>query len=67
MINYIIRDLNPAENGDKHKAEEVTVIEHSPGWQLIDFKELKKYIDLFYFLIWREIKVLYAQAILVFL
>jgi len=66
MINYIIRKLNSAKNVDKHKPEEVTVIEHRTGWQLIDFKELKNYRDLFYFLVWREIKVLYAQTILGF-
>jgi len=52
---------------DNHKPEEVTVVEHRSGWQLIDFKELKQYRDLFYFLVWREIKVLYAQTILGFL
>ena len=36
------------------------------GWQVIDFKELKEYRDLFYFMVWREIKVLYAQTILGF-
>ena len=36
------------------------------GWQLIDFAEMKEYRDLFYFMVWREIKVLYAQTILGF-
>ena len=44
----------------------VTVITPPQGWQLIDFKELKEYRDLFYFLVWRNIKVLYAQTILGF-
>jgi len=44
----------------------VTVITPPRGWQLIDFKELKEYRDLFYFLVWRDIKVLYAQTILGF-
>lgn len=34
------------------------------GWQLIDFRELVQYRDLFYFLVWRDIKVRYAQSIL---
>ncbi len=34
------------------------------GWQLIDFRELWEYRDLFYLLIWRNIKVRYAQSIL---
>jgi lipopolysaccharide transport system permease protein len=36
------------------------------GWQLIDLRELKEYRDLFFFMVWREIKVLYAQTILGF-
>ena len=44
----------------------VTVITPPTGWQIIDFKELKEYRDLFYFLVWRDIKILYAQTILGF-
>ena len=44
----------------------VTVIEPIKGWELIDFKELRDYKDLFYFLVWRDVKVLYAQTILGF-
>ncbi len=44
----------------------VTVIEAPRGWQFVDFKELKDYRDLFYFLVWRNIKVMYAQTILGF-
>ena len=47
-------------------ADIVTIIRPKSGWQLIDFKELKQYRDLFYFMVWREIKVLYAQTILGF-
>jgi lipopolysaccharide transport system permease protein len=42
----------------------VTIIEPKSGWQLINFKELREYRDLFFFLTWRSIKVLYAQTIL---
>ena len=42
----------------------VTVIKPKSGWQIIDFKELKEYRDLFYFLVWRDITVLYAQTVL---
>jgi lipopolysaccharide transport system permease protein len=50
------------------KAEHVPVITIRPpkGWSLIDFKELLDYRDLFFFLVWRDIKVLYAQTILGF-
>ena len=46
--------------------ELVTVIEAESGWKLPDFKELKSYQDLFYFLVWRDVKVLYAQTVLGF-
>jgi lipopolysaccharide transport system permease protein len=42
----------------------VTVIKPRTGWQFLDIKELKEYRDLFYFLVWRDIKVLYAQTVL---
>jgi lipopolysaccharide transport system permease protein len=44
----------------------VTVVTAERGWKLFDFKELSNYRDLFYFLVWRDIKVLYAQTILGF-
>lgn len=40
------------------------VIKPKKGWQLIDFKELREYIDLFYFLVARDIKVRYKQTVL---
>jgi len=42
------------------------VITPPSGWEAIDFKELRQYRDLFYFLVLRDIKVLYAQTILGF-
>ena len=44
-----------------------TVIQPGSGWQIINFNELKDYRDLFYFLVWRDIKALYAQTVLGFL
>ncbi len=43
-----------------------TIIESKSGWQFIDWKELGEYKDLFYFLVWRDIKVLYKQTVLGF-
>lgn len=40
------------------------IIEPTSGWKMLDFSELADYRDLFYFLVWRDIKVLYAQTIL---
>ncbi|MGI9301335.1 MAG: ABC transporter permease [Gammaproteobacteria bacterium] len=44
----------------------VAVIKPVGGWEFIDFKELREYRDLFYFLVWRDIKVLYAQTVMGF-
>ena len=43
-----------------------TVIEPIGGWQPIDWKELRQYKDLFLFLVYRDIRVLYKQTILGF-
>ncbi len=40
----------------------ITVIEPRTGWQLVDWQELVAYRDLFRFLVWREVKVRYAQS-----
>ncbi len=50
---------------DLHK-ETVSIVEPKNGWQIIDLKELRRYRDLIYFLVWRDIKALYAQTILGF-
>lgn len=44
----------------------VTTIEPVSGWRLLDTKELAEYRDLFFFLVFRDIKVLYAQTVLGF-
>ena len=43
-----------------------TVIRPKKGWQFIDWRELAEYRDLFFFLVWRDIKVVYKQTILGF-
>ena len=53
--------MNKAENDMP-----VVVIKPPTGWEAIDFKELLQYRDLFYFLVLRDVKVLYAQSILGF-
>jgi lipopolysaccharide transport system permease protein len=42
----------------------VTVIEAKRGWVAIDWRELWQYRDLFYFIVWRDIKVRYKQTVL---
>lgn len=44
----------------------VIVIEPKKGWQVLNLRELFDNRDLLFFLVWRDIKVLYAQTILGF-
>jgi lipopolysaccharide transport system permease protein len=43
-----------------------TIIVPSKGWKLIDFRELLDYKDLLYFMVKREVLVLYKQSVLGF-
>lgn len=45
-------------------AQPITIIEPKKGWVPIDFKEIWKYRELFYFLTKRDIKVRYKQTVL---
>jgi lipopolysaccharide transport system permease protein len=56
------RDMNRLDTGGKS----IKIIKPESGWQLLNLKELMEYRDLFFFLVWRDIKVLYAQTILGF-
>lgn len=53
-----------AEPGWPERAPVVTVIDPSAGGALIDWEELWSFRDLFYFLVWRDIKARYAQSVL---
>jgi lipopolysaccharide transport system permease protein len=46
--------------------DSVSIIKPKSGWQILNVIELKEYRDLFYFLVWRDIKVMYAQTVLGF-
>ncbi len=48
----------------EQQSEALTVIEPRSGWQLVDWRELWHYRDLFFFLVWRDIKTRYAQSVL---
>jgi len=52
----------------KAGAEDIPVTHIAPptGFETVDIAELRRYRDLFYFLVLRDIKVLYAQTILGF-
>jgi lipopolysaccharide transport system permease protein len=43
--------------------EGFTVYEHKGGWAALDLRELWRYRDLLYFLVWRDVLVRYKQAI----
>jgi lipopolysaccharide transport system permease protein len=62
----VIPDVVPSTELDRddHRPAQVPtiIIEPRTGWQLVDWKELRDYRDLFLFLVWRGIKVRYAQS-----
>lgn len=44
--------------------DELTIIKPSSGWVALNLRDLWKYRELIYFLVWRDIKVRYKQAAL---
>ncbi|MDR4462340.1 MAG: ABC transporter permease [Nitrospirales bacterium] len=60
-------NIKNTEESERSYADVLTIIQARSGWQIINFKELNEYRDLFYFLVWRDIKSIYAQTILGFL
>jgi lipopolysaccharide transport system permease protein len=61
-----IKSFKPAKKENISSASEYKIIiqPNSGDWQLVDWRELWRYRDLFYFMVWRDIKTLYAQSIL---
>lgn len=49
-------------NQSTSEAHEI-VIEPIAPWRVIDLDEVRQYRDLFYFIVWRNIKVAYAQSV----
>lgn len=45
-----------------HGSLPTIIIEASNGWRGVDWKELRDYKDLLWFMIWRNVKVRYAQS-----
>jgi lipopolysaccharide transport system permease protein len=56
----------PSRGAAPGPAARTTVIEPKSGWRLIDWDEIWDYKDLFFFLVWRDVKVLYKQTVLGF-
>lgn len=67
MMGSIKMEMKNHTNELSSFGDSVAIIEPKSGWRIIDFKELKQYRDLFYFIVWRDIKSFYAQTILGFL
>ncbi|HEY2324819.1 MAG TPA: ABC transporter permease [Thermoanaerobaculia bacterium] len=44
--------------------EPLIVIQHSSAWRGIDFREVWRYREMLYFLVWRDVKVRYKQTTL---
>jgi lipopolysaccharide transport system permease protein len=69
MVGSLINVLTDQSSAKKKltfmKIEKI-VIQPVRGRQLVDWRELRNYRDLFYFLIARDIKVLYKQTVLGF-
>ena len=47
-----------------HASPTAYVVEPAAGWPRIDFDELWQYRGLFWFMVWRDLKVRYAQTVL---
>jgi len=58
------RFYEKSKEGAPFIEEPITIITPKSRWRFIYFKELREYRDLFFFLTWRNIKVLYAQTVL---
>src|SRR5262245_23637369 len=48
----------------QHDSPDELVIEPRRGWIAIDWRELLRYRELLFFLVWRDVKVRYKQAVL---
>ena len=63
-MSVVDKDLPLTDPVSAGVLEHKTIIEPKSGWRLIDLREIYEYRDLFYFLVWRDIKVRYAQSVL---
>jgi lipopolysaccharide transport system permease protein len=54
--------LSDPESDTNEADVAVLIIEPKTGWRLVDWQELWHYRDLYFFLVWRGVKVRYAQS-----
>ena len=62
----MIKFINTGENILNDKTKYSLQIKPESGWQFVDLRELIKYKDMLFFLVWRDIKARYAQSALGF-
>jgi hypothetical protein len=65
IVNRIIQTAGELKSGLNKSfscgnTNTVTIIDADAPAKIIDFKEFREYRDLFIFLVWRDIKVMYA-------
>ena len=59
------REVDPPLDARPGPAATTTLVVGPPGgWQALDVREIWRYRDLLYFLVWREIKVRYKQTVI---
>jgi lipopolysaccharide transport system permease protein len=60
--------MKPVHDSSSGESSDIslTVIEPSSGWKLVDWTELVRYKDLLYFLVLRDVKVVYKQTVMGF-
>jgi lipopolysaccharide transport system permease protein len=62
---HTARAVVPAVGGAAAELPHITtIIEPQPGWKLLDLREMWRYRELLYFLVWRDVKVRYKQTVL---
>src|SRR6266481_1914315 len=60
----LISDVSPQATNKQVPLEPVTRIRPSKSWERVDFAELWAQREVFYFLVWRDLKVRYKQTII---
>jgi len=63
-VSSVVKKNTKMNNTNSNTIKPLIHIKPKKGWQVIDFKELRQYRDLFYFLVTRDIKVKYKQTVL---
>jgi lipopolysaccharide transport system permease protein len=61
-VNVVSTDR--VEPATKVQEDLVTIIKPSRGWSFVNLRELWRYRELIYFLVWRDVKVRYKQTLL---